>query len=235
MMREMTLTDIESVILRLAEDSYISNKVRRDILELYFDERKTKLDKAFEYTEANVLRLSEMNELFIRQVTDIMHRAHEIYQTERELLGRESHEYDHVEVTACIEVPCDIEALSFPHPDRLTDRDVMLWQILSSKNLNRALDYQPILGTVASTFSEYNDDTDLEKRIDETLYTSCDNDNVRREGWACMMKNIDQEKVKDICIVWPLHNLYDYGNFAMTDILKIKKFNTKVEIVYEVY
>ncbi len=229
---QMSISDIEDTIFRLAKDMYISDDTMREILVLYISARKDKLDAMFEYTEENVRRINEVNELFISQVTALMHIAHEIYQREKECFAKEATEYNNLEVTASLKVPHNVEELLLPN--KLTHREVQMWHILSSRHYNRSLDYNPILGS-CGTFSMREEREELEERINETLYLSNLDDYVKRTGWACMMVGADQDKLKDICVVWPFHNLYDYGMFAMTDIFKIQKFHTKVEIKYENY
>ncbi len=235
MLKKMSLEDIESSILRLAKDEYICFQVRRDIMELYLKERKYRLDKRFKYTKDNLERLGQVNELIARQTNEVMHLAHQIYLDEKKEFDKSQKEYSHFEVEAFLDVPWDISSLNFPEIEKVSYREAELWAILSSKSLNHSLNVFKVLGT-EGTFSPYQmEDEDVEKKIEQTLYLTSDDKIVKDKGWGCVMEHVDTEKLKDICIVRPLHNLFDYCCFSFYDILRIKRFDYKVEIAYDNY
>ena len=64
---------------------------------------------------------------------------------------------------------------------------------------------------------------DREKTLGEEEFTS----------WGDVMC-LDREKVKDILIVRPFHNIYDFCGFAMTDLLKVQKFHLEIELTDEI-
>jgi hypothetical protein len=74
---------------------------------------------------------------------------------------------------------------------------------------------------------------DLESCIEEDVVwgESLKGETPEQRSWGCVM-NIDREKCKDICFCWTFHNLLDFINFSMDDILKIKEFNIETEVIY---
>ncbi len=234
MINNMPLEDIESSILRLAKDECISLQVKRDIMEFYLNERKYRLDKRFQYTKENLKRLKQVNELITRQTSEVMRIAYQIYLDEEEVFYDFQKEYCQYEVDAFLDVPRDISSLNFPETEKVSYREAELWAILSSKNLNRNLNVYKVLGT-EGTFSPYeieNGDIDIEKKIEQALYLKS-NKPIADKFWGRVMEHIDTKKLKNICIVKPLQNLFDYCGFSFYDILKIRRFDYNVEIVYE--
>ena len=71
---------LEDIIIRIYQDSYLSRDAKLDLLKDYLDVRKSKLDKAFLYTDENINRLREMNELIERQSLEAIRTAYRIYQ-----------------------------------------------------------------------------------------------------------------------------------------------------------
>ncbi len=235
MINNMSLEDIENSILRLAKDEYICFQVKRDIMEFYLKERKYKLDKRFQYTKEELKRLGQVNDLIARQTSEVMHLAHQIYLDEEEIFYDCQKEYTQFEVEAYLDVPRDISSLDFPEIEKVSYREAELWAILSSKKLNHSLNVFKVLGT-EGTFSPYeteNGDIDIEKKIEQTLYLTSEDKIVKDKGWGCVMEHVDTKKLKDICIVRPLHNLFDYCCFSFYDILKIKRFDYNIEISYD--
>ena len=83
----------------------------------------------------------------------------------------------------------------------------------------------------SAIFHTSQPDISCEAVVRECVY-GCGGDE-KPTSWGDVM-NLDREKVKDICFVWPFHNIYDFCGFAMTDLLKIKKFDLVVELTDEV-
>ena len=97
-LEELPVGILEDVIVRIYEDSYLSRDSKRDLLKVYLEMRKWKLDKEFRYTEEDVRRLREMNELIERQSIDAIRAAYRIYREELEAKAAEPEGYVDVEV-----------------------------------------------------------------------------------------------------------------------------------------
>ncbi len=236
MINEMSLEDIESSIIRLAKDKYICMQVKKDIMEFYLKERKNRLDKMFKYTKEEIKKLKQVNDLIARQTDEVMRLAHQIYLDEEEIFYDYQKEYCQFEVEAYLDVPRDISSLDFPEIEKVSYREAELWAALSSKELNHGLNVFKVLGLVG-VFSPYEiqeGDINIEKKIEQALYRTSEDKIVKDKGWASVMENVNTKKLKNICIVRPLHNLFDYCSFSLYDILKIKRFDYNIEITYAI-
>ena len=112
-LEELPVGILEDVIVRIYEDSYLSRDSKRDLLKVYLEMRKWKLDKEFRYTEEDVRRLREMNELIERQSIDAIRAAYRIYREELEVKAERPEEYVDVEVRPQLKVP---SALYYDEP-----------------------------------------------------------------------------------------------------------------------
>ena len=81
-LEQLPVEILEDVIIRIHRDSYLSRDSKRDLLKTYLEVRKWKLDKAFQYTEENLRRLREMNELIEKQSIDAIRTTYQVYQDE---------------------------------------------------------------------------------------------------------------------------------------------------------
>ena len=71
-LEQLPVEILEDVIIRIHRDCYLSRDSKRDLLKTYLVVRKWKLDKAFQYTEENLRRLREMNELMKDYPLDVI-------------------------------------------------------------------------------------------------------------------------------------------------------------------
>ncbi len=230
--RAMSVDEMESVIIRVAKDRYLSENAMQDILKLYLEERKLKLDKAFECTEEDVKKISEYNDLLIRQSTEAVRLAMRTYKDELELMPQEGEEgeYNELTVKADLIIP-DAWNMRERFNELNDEKEYELWEVLSSPYKNRKLDFFPILNYGSDI---RRGEADEEKILVETLYGT-DGNGEKLTSWAVMMQNIDWDKLDGIYVVWPLHNLYDYCNLSMSDIFKIKELDYKITVEYENY
>ncbi len=230
--RAMSVDEMESMIIRVAKDRYLSENAMQDILEVYLEERKLKLDNAFECTEEDVRRISEYNDLLIRQTTEAVRLALRTYKDELELMPQEGEEgeYNELTVKADLIIP-DAWNMRERFNELSDEKEYELWQVLSSPRKNRKLDLFPILNYGSEIRCG---EADEEKMLVETLYGT-DGNGEKLTSWAVMMQNIDREKLDGIYVACPLHNLYDYCNLSMSDIFKIKELDYKITVEYENY
>ncbi len=222
---EMATDDLESVVVRLRDDMYISDNRRRELLELYLKARKERLDAAFVYTQSTIEQMKVLNDTIIRQTREVMQLASEIYQSEQAALSEATEEYDSLRVSAQLTIP---RKMARHAAEKEYGKEHDIWSVIAWPERNQKLDFHSVLGS-QSTFSMHDEEGfDLEKKIDEVLYLDAND----HSSWADCM-DIDRKAVEDICFVWPFHNIYDYCNLAMSDILRIKEFKMKVEVEYE--
>ena len=97
-LEQLPVEILEDVIIRIHRDSYLGRDSKRDLLKTYLVVRKWKLDKAFQYTEENLRRLREMNELIERQSVDAIRTAYQVYQEELKVKTACPDEYVDVEI-----------------------------------------------------------------------------------------------------------------------------------------
>lgn len=226
-LEQLPVEILEDVIIRIHRDCYLSRDSKRDLLKTYLVVRKWKLDKAFQYTEENLRRLREMNELIERQSVDAIRTAYQVYQEELKVKTACPDEYVDVEILPQLQVP---SALYYDNPDFVfTEKEERMWDVLCS-SYNSGYQTFKMLCSIA-VFHTSQPDESCEAVIREYVY-GCAKDE-KPTSWGDVMC-LDREKVKDICFVWPFHNIYDFCGFAMTDLLKIKKFDLIIKLTDEV-
>ena len=231
MLHQMTVEELEDTLIRIRYDVYLSEDARNEFIKDYLGVRKRKLDDNFAYTEENVRQMKDMNELFKRQTTEVMHLAHQLFQDEMAVRQQKPDGYNSLEVKADLLIPYNeynAETESVSGLD--TERDETLWEILGSRCNNQSLKTFGILPNDAMFHSE---NTDVERKILEVLYGFTQNGEVDTVSWICFREESVREKLNDICFVRPFHNLYDFCEFSIQDILKIKQFKLNVEMLYE--
>ena len=72
---QLELEVIEDIAYRVFKDSYLTEEAKLDILDVYLDSRWRKKEKTFVYNEENLKRVSDMNDLLIRQTKDAVKPA----------------------------------------------------------------------------------------------------------------------------------------------------------------
>ena len=100
MLGQMTVKELEDTLMRITDDVYLSEDAKRELVKMYLNERKWKLDREFVFTEENVWRMNEMNKLFEKQTAEVMHLAHQIFLDEMEVRRKTPDGYNHLEVRA---------------------------------------------------------------------------------------------------------------------------------------
>ena len=79
---QLPLEVIEDIMIQIGNDAYLCESDKSELLYLYIGERWKKKQKSFIYTLENIARIGEMNRMLIRQTTDVVTSAWEIYQRE---------------------------------------------------------------------------------------------------------------------------------------------------------
>ena len=219
---------LEDIVLRIAADDYLSRDAKEDLLKEYLEERKHKLDKAFRYTDENLARLREMNVLIEQQSIEAIRTAYRVYLDELAEKAEHPDTYVDMEIRPVLKVPADIYYQE--NPDCVfTEKEERIWDVLCSPH-NRDYRTFGMLSTVTD-FCTSRPEADCEAVIRECVYGCMGEEEFT--SWGDVMC-LDREKVKDILIVRPFHNIYDFCGFAMTDLLKVQKFHLEIELTDEI-
>lgn len=219
---------LEDIIIRIYQDDYLSRDAKLDLLKDYLEERKNKLDKAFAYTDENLKRLREMNDLIEQQSIEAIRTAYQLYLDKLAEKAAHPDTFVDMEIKPMLKVPADIYYKE--SPDFIfTEKEERIWDVLCSP-YNQNYQTFDILCSVA-VFQTSKPDADCEATIREYVY-GCHGEEAFT-SWGDVMC-LDREKVKDILFVWPYHTIYDFCSFAMTDLFKIKKFHLEIELTDEI-
>lgn len=139
---------LEDIIIRIYQDDYLSRDAKLDLLKDYLEERKNKLDKAFAYTDENLKRLREMNDLIEQQSIEAIRTAYQLYLDK--LVEKAAHpdRYVDMEIKPMLKVPANIYYQE--SPDFIfTEKEERIWDVLCSPyNLN----YQTFHGSCIPNF-----------------------------------------------------------------------------------
>lgn len=233
--KKLPVEVIEELMYRAYEDCYLTPEDKMEILEVYIQCRWSLKQKSFVYDEESLKRIVALNELLIKQTTEVMELAHEIYQQELEENKKLPRPYD-LEVLPRLLVPCymyngyDEEA----YKGNFTERDERIWKVLNSA-YNKQKNYHNLLHCSSFYYNseEGKEQEEMEGYVEDMLWGHMLKDEEPGvKSWGCVM-NVDREKTKDICFCWPFHTLLDFCGFSLEDILKIERFNMEVEVNYE--
>lgn len=228
---QLSLDDIENLSYRAYKDSYLTEEAKTDILEVFLDCRWSKKQQEFVYNEENLKRIKMMNDLLIRQTKDVARTAYEIFLQETQANNHSDKKYE-IEVVPQLHVPSTMYwEYQEPYHGTYTERDERIWEVLTSSYNKKYQWYNILPGS--SKFLSYQT-KELESCIEEDVVwgESLKGETPEQRSWGCVM-NIDRKKCKDICFCWAFHNLLDFINFSMDDILKIKEFKMEIEVNYE--
>lgn len=221
---------LEDVLIHIHKDSYLNRDAQEDLLKLYLDERKNKLDKAFVYTEENLQRLRDMNALIERQSIEALQTAWQVYQDELAEKAAHPETYRDVAIKPILGVPEDMYyKMYIEDPARVfTEKEEEVWKVLCSTGNSKYMTFSMLV--MSAPFITTQSKAGLQAVIREVVY-GCQGD---EEPTPWGMAGLDWEKIKDICFNWPFHTLFEHCAFAITDILKIKKFDIKIELTDEI-
>ena len=228
---QLSLEDIEDLAYRTYKDSYLTEEAKTDILEVYLDCRWRKKQQEFVYNEENLKRMEMMNDLLIRQTEDVVRTAYEIFLQETQANNLSDKKYE-IEVVPQLLVPSTMYwEYKEPYQGTYTERDERMWEVLCSSS-NKKLKWYRIL--TGSDITHSYQDKELENYIEEYFVwgESLKDSTPEQRSWGGVM-SVNHEKTKGICFCWAFHNLLDFMNFSMDDILKVKQFKMEVEVNYE--
>lgn len=227
-LEQLPVEILEDIIIRIYRDDYLNRDAKQELLKDYLEERKHKLDKAFRYTDDNLKRLREMNNLIEQQSIEAIRTAYRIYQDELAEKAAHPDGYVDVEVKPILKVPADLYCKEKSNLI-FTEKEELVWDVLCSPD-NRSYHTFGMLSPVTNFYTS-RPGADCEGAIRECVY-GCEPDEPFT-SWGDVMC-LNRDKVKDILFVRPFHNIYDFCCFAMTDLLKVKTFNLEIELTDEI-
>lgn len=223
---------LEDVLLRIRKDCYLSEDAADELLKIYLEARRTKLCNDFVYSEKNLKRIEEMNDLLTRQTMELAELGWNIYQENLELKRSGSEAYKPVEITLELSVPADLYYRDDAKMLVYTDREEWIWEILMSHNPK--MRHQDILPSSSlHTERDNGEIQSLERWQQDLLWGSVPEEDPKVCSWGNMMTNVDHRKMEHICFVWPFHNLFDFCGLSMQDVLKIDRFNMNIKLEYD--
>lgn len=222
----LPLEAIEDTLLRIYNDSYLSRDTKYELIDLYLTERNYKLDHQFSFTDENVERIKTANELIKKASIKAIEAA---WQTYQDLLAKKNAQpngFVDVEIRPELIIPTnfydDYKTAYY------TDREEQLWGILCSpynKDLRTNHPLHHFTGYSTSGTDNYYENKSVEEVIKECV---CNYEEEHpRWGDAWMLC---PEKLENIIFVRPFHNLFDYCQFALSDIVRIKRYGIKIQI-----
>lgn len=220
---------IEDTLLRINNDSYLSRDTKCELTDLYLSERNYKLNHRFSFSDENVERIKAANELINQASIKAIKMA---WQTYQDLLAKKKAQpegFVDVAVKPHLVIPANF--YDDYKTECYTDREEQLWGVLCS-TYNKALHtfhpLHPFTGYSTRGADNYYENKSVEEVIKECV---CNYEEEHpRWGDAWMLC---PEKLEDIIFVRPFHNLFDYCQFALMDILKIKRYGIKIQITDE--
>ena len=221
---------LEDILIHIHSDGYLNRDTKENLLKLYLEERKDKLDKAFRYTEENLQCLRDMNTLIERQSTEALQTAWQIYQDELAEKAVLPESYRDVAIKPILSVPRDMYYRMYEeNPDCIfTEKEENVWKVLCSPE-NSCYKTSSIL-VMSASFTTVQSHADLQAIIHDVVY-GCQ-DGEEPTPWS--MAGLNWEMIKGICFNWPFHTLFEHCAFAITDILKIKKYDLTIELTDEI-
>lgn len=223
---------IEDILIRISNDPLLDWQEREELSWIYVKERWQKKQENFVYSPENVQRIAEMNELLIRQVTEVVTTAFEIREQEIEECRRQGKKCK-VKVAPRLMVPNCMYGWIRNEKNLFTEREAKVWGILASPYDGKAKDARSIMPNAAE-FSPWKEGKGFSQHLEDLLWgpLACEEPDLR--SWGDEM-TIDYEKTKHIVFCWPFQNFLEHQRFSMEDILKIDKFNMEIKLSYEIH
>ena len=224
--QQLPLDVLENIMIRIGDDSYLDKEDKKLLLELYIEQRWWKKQKSFVYSIDNIARIEEINQMLIRQTTDVMTSAWEIYQQEKEENERNGNKYS-IKVTPMLLSPnrmFGFLAKNFTH------KEAKIWWILAH-GYNAPKENERNVLPPAEEFGLWKEEFEFEEILNVKLWGfSGFNEPEKEEA----IIGLNHEKNKHIRFCWPFYYFLSLERFALDDILKIESFIPKIEVRYDV-
>ena len=224
---------IEDMLIRISNDPLLDCQERKELTRKYIEVRWMKKQKSFVYSAENIQRMADMNQLLIRQTTDVMTIAFDALQQEKEEYRRQGKECK-VEVAYKLTVPNRMYGWIRNEAGQFTEREAMIWSILVSSYDKKSGESRSILPNPAEFGQSWKEGKDFNRHLEDVLCGAFVYEDPELRSWGRMM-TIDYEKTKHIVFCWPFQHFLEDECFSMEDILKIDKFNMEIEMCYEIH
>lgn len=222
---KLPLDVLEDIMIRIGEDPYLNGSDKSELLNLYIEQRWWKKQKSFVYSKDNIARIEEINQMLIRQTTEVMTSAWEIYLQEKEENERNGKKYN-IKVVPKLLTPNRIFgflATNFTH------KEAKIWWILADGYNDSHKDERNVLPSAAE-YGQWKEKFGFEEKLKIKLWGVFDLSEPEKED----IVGIDNEKTKHIRFCWPFTDLLSQQRFALQDILSIEKFTQIIEVKYDV-
>ena len=222
--QQLPLDVLEDIMIRIGDDSYLDKKDKALLLDLYIEHRWWKKQKSFVYSKDNIAQIKEINQMFIRQTTDVMTSAWEICQKEKE--ENERNKYS-IKVTPMLLIPNRISRFL---ANNFTHKEAKIWWILAN-GFNGPKENGRNILPPAEEYGLWKEEFGFEKKLNVKLWGFSGFSEPEKEE---SIIGIDYKKTNHIQFCWPFSYLLSLQRFALEDLLKIEKFIPKIEVKYEV-
>lgn len=224
---------IEDMLIRINNDPLLEWQERGELTRKYVEMRWMKKQEDFVYSAENIRRIADMNQLLIRQTTDVLTTAFRILQEEKEECRCQGKACK-VEVAPRLTVPGRMYGWMRSEAGKFTEREATIWGILVSSYGEKAGKERSILPNPAEFGRSWKEGKTFSQHLEDTLWGFFLYEDPELRSWGSGM-TIDDEKTKHIVFCWPFQHLMEDECFSMEDILKIDKFDMKIEMCHEIF
>ena len=218
--QQLPLDVLEDIMIRIGDDSYLDKKDKALLLDLYIEQRWWKKQESFVYSKDNIARIEEINQMLIRQTTDVMTSAWEICQKEKE--ENERNKYS-IKVTPMLLIPNRMFGFLATN---ITHKEAKIWWILANRHHNERNILPP-----AGEYGLWKEEFGFGERLNVKLWGFSGFSEPEKEVSTI---GLDYKKTNHIQFCWPFTYLLSLQRFALEDLLKIEKLIPKIEVKYEV-
>lgn len=222
---KLPLDVLEDIMIRIGGDPYLTQTDKAELLDLYIEQRWWKKQKSFFYSKENIARIEKINQILIRQTTDVMTSAWEICQQEGEENKRNGKKYS-IKVEPKLLIPNRMFGFLATN---YTHKDAKIWWILANGYNDSHKDERNVLPSAAE-YGLWKEKFGFEEKLKIKLWGVFDLSEPEKK----IIAGIDDEKTKHIRFCWPFTNLLSQQRFALQDILSIEKFTQIIEVKYDV-
>ena len=222
---KLPLDVLEDIMIRIGKDLYLNGSDKSELLNLYIEQRWWKKQKSFFYSKENIARIEKINQILIRQTTDVMTSAWEICQQEGEENKRNGKKYS-IKVEPKLLIPNRMFGFLATN---YTHKDAKIWWILANGYNDSHKDERNVLPSAAE-YGLWKEKFGFEEKLKIKLWGVFDLSEPEKK----IIAGIDDEKTKHIRFCWPFTNLLSQQRFALQDILSIEKFTQIIEVKYDV-
>ena len=223
--QQLPLDVLEDIMIRIGDDSYLDKKDKALLLDLYIEQRWRKKQKSFIYSKDNISRIEKINQMLIRQTTDVMTSAWEIYKQEKEENERNGKKYG-IEIIPMLLTPNRMFGFL---ANNFTHKEAKIWWILVN-GYNGSKENDGNILPPAGEYGLWKEELEFEEKLKIKLWGFSGFIEPDKEETII---GLDHEKTNHIRFCCPFYYLLSLERLALEDVLKIEKFIPKIEVRYE--